>query len=409
MVITMIARMNLSIAARYIQIEFSLDNMQVGYILSAYAVGYALFQIPGGLLADGIGTRATLAGAILWWSLFTFLTASAPGLTRVLPISLVMSFFLTRFMVGVGEAATIPSCNKIVAMWMSPNERGRGNSFFLTGIGVGGAISPPLMVWLMSGMGWEWSFLVCAMVGIPIAGFWWWYGRNRPDEHDGVNSGELAVIRAGGAISKAANHSQRLPTRALFRSRSLWALIVSYCFQGYVIYVFYAWFYLYIVNVRHFSAQAAGYWAAVPFIATAVLTPIGGIVSDRAVQKIGPIWGRRLPVMAGTFTCGILLFTGARIAHPQMGTALIGCAAGCLNFALGNWWATINDTSPHNSGKLGGVMNTAANLGGVVSPILTPFIAIHFGWIHALDFAAIIIFASGALWMYIQQGPIEGT
>src|SRR5260370_27828330 len=198
-VLTFLDRMNMSVAARYIQLEFRFNNSQIGWILSAYVVGYALFQIPGGLLGDWFGPRKLLTFAVAWWSAATALTAAAPWLVGLTLVSPMAAFFLMRLLVGVGEAAALPNCNRTVALWMAPSERGLGNSLFLAGIGVGGAISQPFIATLMVHLGWRWPFVICGMLGLPLVTLWWWYGRDVPEAHPAVNAAELALIRSRSA------------------------------------------------------------------------------------------------------------------------------------------------------------------------------------------------------------------
>jgi len=408
-VLTFLDRMNMSVAARYIQLEFHFDNAQVGWILSAYVVGYAVFQIPGGLMGDRFGPRRLLAFAVAWWSIFTALTAAAPLLSGLAVAGPVAAFYLMRLLVGVGEAAALPNCNRTVALWMAPSERGLGNALFLTGIGVGGAFSQPFIATLMARLGWRWPFLICGILGAPLVVLWWWYGRDRPEDHPGVNAAELALVRGAGGDVPAAS-SGRLEWGPFLRERTAWALLVSYFLQGYVIFIFYTWFYLYVVTVRGFSIEGGGLWASAPFIAVAITTPLGGIASDRCVRRFGCVWGRRVPAMAGACLSGCLLAIGARVAEPRAAVLLLGAAAGALNFGLTNWWAAVNDMSPSDSGTLSGFMNTAGSLGGVVSPVLTPWIAARFGWIRALDFAAAAVVAGGLLWLLIRSGErVPGT
>ena len=159
--------------------------------------------------------------------------------------------------------------------------------------------------------------------------------------------------------------------------------------------------------MKGFNIQTGGLWASAPFVAVAVTTPLGGLASDACVRRLGCVWGRRLPAMAGTFGSGILLIAGARVAQAELAVVLLGLAAGSLNFALTNWWATVNDISPGDSGTLSGIMNTAGSLGGFVSPIMTPWIAGRFGWTHALDFAALVVISAGVLWLVIRSGSRE--
>lgn len=158
--LTNLDRLNIAIAARHIQAEYAFDDVQIGLILSAFPLGYALFQIPGGVLADKFGPKYLLAWALLLWSVFTALTAVAGDLPTADWWSVAGSFFLFRLLVGIGEAPAFPAANKVVALWMAPSERGLGSGIFIAGLGLGGVVAPPLIVWLTSHWGWQSPFWV---------------------------------------------------------------------------------------------------------------------------------------------------------------------------------------------------------------------------------------------------------
>src|ERR1700674_447655 len=178
--LTYLDRMNMGIAGKFIQDEFAFDTQTMGWILSAFVLGYALFQVPGGWLADRYGPRAVITGAILWWSIFSAATAIAPRLPLAHWFGLAWSFAIVRFLIGLGEGATYPNANKIVAVWMGAAQRGVGNSMFLAGIGFGGVVSPFLIAWLMKSWGWQSSFYVCGCVGLAIALGWHVYVTDHP-------------------------------------------------------------------------------------------------------------------------------------------------------------------------------------------------------------------------------------
>src|SRR5215472_2085864 len=125
----------MNVAAKYIQQKFHLSDVGIGSLLSAFVLGYALFQIPGGLLGDHFGPRRILLFSILWWSAFTSLTAVAPALFTAKWLGVVGSIWLVRFLIGVGEGPAFPNANKVIGMWMAPEERARGNSLFIVGVG----------------------------------------------------------------------------------------------------------------------------------------------------------------------------------------------------------------------------------------------------------------------------------
>src|SRR5262245_30779126 len=170
--LTFIDRFNMNVAAKYIQQEYSLSNIQIGSLLSAFVLGYALFQAPGGWLGDRFGARRILTIAIVWWSVFTALTAVAPDLILARWFGAGISLWVVRFLIGVGEGPALPNTNKIIGKWMAVSERARGSSLFLVAVGIGGAFTPPAIAWIMTNWGWRLSFLVCGALGLGIAAFW---------------------------------------------------------------------------------------------------------------------------------------------------------------------------------------------------------------------------------------------
>ena len=155
-------RVNISIAGPSIAREFHLSNIQLGWVFSAFAVGYGLFQIGGGWLADRFGPRRILTIGALWWAVFTALTAIVPaGFAARLLV-----FLLVRFMLGAGESVMYPSSNRWVADWMPTEERGLANGIIFAGVGAGAAVTPPLIASLMSHFGWHSSFYGCAVLGL---------------------------------------------------------------------------------------------------------------------------------------------------------------------------------------------------------------------------------------------------
>jgi ACS family glucarate transporter-like MFS transporter len=393
--LTFIDRFNMNVAAKYIQQEFALSDIQIGSLLSAFALGYALFQAPGGWLGDKFGARRVLTGAILWWSLFTALTAFAPQIG----LSAGLSFWIVRFLIGVGEGPALPCTNKMIGRWMAVPERARGSSLFLVAVGIGGAFTPPAIAWSMTHFGWRVSFIACGLLGVAVATLWHWQSTENPAAHPGVNAEELAHIMAHRAPAVDAGP---FPWKRLFLSPSIPALVVANFMLGYVTYIFYTWFFLYLVNVRHLPVMSGSYWSTVPFLAILIGAPLGGYVSDAMVRKLGHPWGRRVPVtIAATGSCLLLIF-GSRTEDPYIAIGILALAAGCNSVAAVTSWAVPNDLSERYAGTLAGILNTCTNLGGALSPILTPYIANRYGWIAALDFAAAFMICVGLLWLLVH-------
>ncbi|PYV34695.1 MAG: hypothetical protein DMG22_05220 [Acidobacteria bacterium] len=405
--LTYLDRLNLSIAGKYIQDEFQFSNQAMGWILSSFVWGYALCQIPGGWAGDRFGPRGILTLAILWWSLFTALTAMAPRLPLARWFGLIAAFSIVRFLVGVGEASALPNSNKIIAYWMGYQSRGLGTSLSLVGIGVGGTITPVLIAAIMQRWGWQMSFYICSALGVIMAAVWRFYATSRPEEHPGVNVAELALIRAKLDKQPAAVPASQAPRRnppwkKFLTSRSVWGLMLSYFCEGYPNYVYYTWFFLYLVRGRGLNVTQGSFWGTTPFVAALILTPLGGGFSDFAVRKWGLRRGRRAAASTGMVVSGTLLALGAHTANNPLAILLLAGAMGFNLFATSTWWATCIDLSPSFSGSLSGLMNMWGNAGGAAAPILTAVIATRFGWAAALDLAAAICLLGAVLWFLIN-------
>jgi MFS transporter, ACS family, glucarate transporter len=400
--LTYLDRLNISIAGKYIQDEFRLSAQTMGWVFSAFLLGYALFQIPGGWLGDRWGGRKTLTFCIVWWSVFTALTAFAPRLPLAAWVGAVGSLVTVRFLVGVGEAASSPSANKVVSGWMGTGHRAIGSSFTILGIGLGGAITPPAIAWIMQRWGWRSSFVICAIVGIAFAIFWHWYVKDTPDEHSGVNAAELQTIRRTLAPGAAASKRANPPWGKMLASVSVWGLILGYFCQGYPIYIYHTWFFIYLVRVRHLSITQGGLWDATPYIAIAVLAPLGGWFSDRASRKLGKKRGRQTAVWLGMFGSAALMWVGSGIQNSSLAIPLLALGGGLNMFAATTFWAACIDLTQEFTASLSGLMNTFGNLGGWLSPILTAYLATRFGWKAALDFAAVVTVGSGLFWFMVD-------
>lgn len=400
-VVTYIDRVNISVTARQMMPALGLTDLQMGHVFSAFVFGYALCQIPGGWLGDRWGAKRVLTLAIIWWSVFTALTAVAAILPLAIAIGALGCLILVRFLVGIGEAAALPNFNRTVANWLAPHERGLGIGIAIGGIGVGSAMTPPVTAWIMVNFGWQTAFYAAAMLGLLVALAWFLYATDRPGEHPHVNAAELALIE-GQAGEREADVEPTPTWNAVIRTPTVWWLVLSYSCLGYVAYVYMSWFYLYLVNVRGFGVLRGALFASGPFVAMAVFCPLGGWVTDRLAVRWGVNRGRALVGGAGMVLAAVSIILGAFTESPYAAIALLSLGAGWLYFPVGAYWASTVDISKRHAGTLSGLMNTGANLGGVLSPTLTPWLAERAGWPVALGCAACVALAGGLLWCKIK-------
>jgi len=404
-IITYVDRVNISVAARQMMPALGLTQLQMGYVFSAFVLGYALFQIPGGWLGDRWGPRRTLAAAVAWWSLFTACTAVAATLPTAAILGVLGSLILVRFLIGVGEAAALPNFNRTVADWFPPKERGMGMGVSIGGIGIGASMTPPIVAWIMVNYGWQAAFYVSALAGVVIALVWTWYARDRPEEHSSVNTTELEYIREKSAAQSSISFPpEPVPWSAFLRTPSIWWLVLSYTSLGYVAYVYLSWFYLYLVDERGFDVLRGAFYAMGPFLAMAVFCPLGGVVTDQLTASLGLNRGRSFVGLAGMLLSGTCILAGTQSGEPRLAILLLSLGAGFLYFTVGAFWASTIDFSPRHAGTLSGIMNTGANIGGTISPTLTPWLAEQFGWNASLGFAALVAALGGMLWLLIKPG-----
>ncbi len=178
--------------------------------------------------------------------------------------------------------------------------------------------------------------------------------------------------------------------------------MLSYACLGYVAYIYMSWFYLYLVNVRGIDLLRGGWLAAAPFVAILVFCPLGGWTTDRLVSTLGLTKARMIVGMIGMGLAGGLIAVGAWADSQAVAIASLSLGAGWLYFTVGAYWSVTTDLSKAHAGTLSGVMNMGANVGGVISPSLTPWLADQWGWTASLLVAAFIALCGGVMWMKID-------
>ena len=407
--LTYVDRLNLGIVAKNFEEEFKFTPQNMGWILGAFSLGYALFHVPAGWLADRFGARRVLAGAIIWFSVFTALTTIAPSLPVLNWVGAAWAFAIVRCLMGIGESAAFPVGNKMMGHWLGPNERALGTSIFLAGVGVAGIISPVLITRMAIAYSWRAPFLVLGLIGILAAFACYSYVTDRPEQHRRVNAAELALIAGPTgtkvkSVQEQASQVRSVPWRKVFSNPSIWGLMISHFCLVYPLYIFFTWFFLYLVKVRGVTVSKASFWGSAPFVANVIMVPFWGWLSDRAVQKLGKRNGRRATAWLGIAGSAFLLWSGSHTSSNTAALLQLAIAAG-FNFAASAiLYTTCTDISTKCSGSITGVMATFGSLGGAVSPVVTVLIATKLGWSYALDFAALVTVISGLAWFFINAG-----
>ncbi len=397
-------RTNISIAGIEIGREFRIDDTHLGWVFSAFLVGYAAFQIPGGVLARRFGPRRVLALGVLWWGVFTALTAAVPS--RV-PAALAI-FILIRVALGAGEAVMYPSANQFVERWIPIAERGRANGIVFGGVGLGSGLAPPLLTAIILRYGWHVSFWFCAALGILAGAVWFVAARNTPEEHPWVSRRELEHIAGGrGDAERNANagrlgEAARVPWEKIFLSKDILAVTASYFTYGYVSWIFFSWFYIYLAQVRGLSLKTSALYSILPFLAMTAGCLIGGVASDWLGRHVSMRAGRSwLPCFSLLLTAA-LLSVGSRAASAETASLVLAGGAGALYLSQSCFWSVTADFAGEYTGVVSGAMNMGCQIGAAVTASLTPFIAAHFGWDASFFTASVLVALGGLAWLAVN-------
>jgi ACS family glucarate transporter-like MFS transporter len=396
-----LCRVNISVAGALVMQEYGLTQVQMGRVFSAFLLGYTLFMLPGGLLADVWGARRTLALLAWGWVVVTVLQAGiAPGRSGGSALAVLALLMASRFVMGVLASPTYPAAVQGVARWIPASAHGLANGLVIGSVGVGSAIAPPFITAVMVPWGWRMAMIASALPAFLIAIVWLFVREPRPSPAPV----EAETIRP----ARTAGESHAHVVKRLLRVPGFLLLTLSYTLQGYVGYIFIFWFYLYLVQVRHFTLVESAAISSLPWVLSTVSIPLGGVVSDRLVRgRLGPVWGRRFVPIVGMGGAGVFISIGAHTANAWVAALSLAVATALVLSVEGPFWTTAAGIAGSRSGTGGAIMNTGCNLGGLISPMLTPILGEMFGWEPALHVAAGLSVLAAVAWLWIS--PADAT
>jgi len=328
-------------------------------------------------------------------------TALAPGPEAAPAAVVIGSLMLLRFLVGAVHAPIFPIQNVAISQWFPVGGWALPLGLSSTGLTLGFAASAPVLAWLIIQFGWRVAFVILAPLGFIVAGLWWWYSRDDPAEHDSVNAAELELIKANRSVPEAESESRPGWIRVL-KNRNVLLLTLSYSCMNFVFYEVFNWFYYYLVEIRQFSAQDAGYVTSTQWIAGAAGAAIGGWICDRLCKRIGLKWGCRWPIIVGMLLSALLLVGGAYHSNPMIAVAMLAFCFFFDQMTEGTYWATSIAIGGEHAGAAGGVMNTGANAMGVVNALLVPWFANTFGWTAAIASGAGFALLGAVLLLFVR-------
>jgi ACS family glucarate transporter-like MFS transporter len=397
-----VLRSNMSIAGESIMGDLGLSTIQLGMVLSAFAWGYAIFQFPGGIFGEIVGSRRALSLIAVLWGILTIATGLVPGTTVASTAVILATLIGLRFLIGVAQAPLFPVFGGgTIGAWFPVSGWAFPNGLTSTGLTLGAAATAPLVAWLMQTLGWRESFFVTAPMAFLIAGLWWWYAKDDPADHPRVGTYELDLINADRPPPKQ-EIDHRSAWKRVLKNRDILLLAASYFCMNYVFYIFFNWFFIYLLDVRHFEILEGGFYAAVPWLVGAVGASVGGLWCDRLCKRIGPRWGYRIPGVVGLSLVAVLLFLGAIAENPYLAVVLLSLSFGCTQLTEGSYWAASISVAGKHASAAAGVLNTGGNVVGGIGALLVPITAEAFGWVPALATGSLFALLGVVLWLLVR-------
>ena len=392
---------SLSVAAERIIPELHFDQMQIGWLMQAFVIGYAIFQLPGGVLGQRFGARSTFTVIGLLAVVAIGATALAPQLLA--GTALFAMLFAMQLLLGVAQGPIFPVTTGVLETWFEPRRWPLVQGLSTAGLGLGAALAPPFIGVLMITIGWQQALLWTALPAIPLYLLWVWYGRNSPREHRSVSEQELARLAHGPGDQV----NSRVAPRDVWRmatDRHVLLLTFSYFSMNYVFYLLSNWCFLYLVQERHFSVLESGWLATAPPLAAAVGAGIGGIAGSALFDRFGSRVGLRLVPLVALPAAGLLLLVAVHAASAYVAIGLLALCFGIVELTEGSYWAAAMTIGRSNTMAVGGIMNTGGNLGGIVGIPIVAYLSGHDAWNTAFLVGTAFALASAAAWLFIDAG-----
>ncbi|WP_020475189.1 MFS transporter [Zavarzinella formosa] len=399
-------RICMSQASVPIQEELGLNKTQMSYVLMAFSLAYGLCEVPTGRMGDRFGSRSVLTRIVIWWSIFTGLTGACSGL---------LTLMIVRFLFGAGEAGALPNAARVIARWYPVHERGRVQGLMLAAAQFGAVLAPVGAGFLIECLGWKWSFGVFGLVGVVWAiGFWWWF-RDDPAEHSGVNAAELAVIHAD--LPPRTLEPGPVPWARVFSNRGILVLGLIMILGAFYTYFFYSWFSNYLRDARGMSNMRAGALVSIVLAGSAVGMLFGGWLADQIPKwSSNPIDARRYLGVVCYLVASGSLFLGIRCDDSMALAVLWGVSFCSMHITLPNWWSVAIPQCGRHVGALFGLMNGVGVIGAMASQLFAGVFADlrekagYSGrerWDPMFDVYCIGLVLSAVAWWCYRYRPLE--
>jgi sugar phosphate permease len=372
-----------------------------GLILGSFRLAYALFMIPGGWIGDKAGPRKVLSLIVVWWSLFTSFTALAWNLASMVTI---------RFLFGMGESGAFPTATRSLSRWILPKERGYAQGVTHAGSRLGAAVTPLIVAPIVAVYGWRFPYFLFGALGLVWAAGWFFYYRDTPDEHRGVNEAERDLIHSGISGPRRKTGAP-VPWKSILASPTLWGLCVMYSCYQWSLTVYFDWFPTYLKEHRGFTLAQMGFYASLPLLAGMLGDLLGGWLTDGLLRRTRNVtMARRAVGMAGFLIAAAASVPATLTAGPKASVAFSCLAFGALELTVAVSWAIPLDIAGDFAGSTSAVMNSCGNLVGAVAAGAIGYLVQAYGWnVPFLAAAALSIVGAAIYWRIDASKKIAGV
>jgi sugar phosphate permease len=398
-VITYIDRVCISQAAPLMMRDLGLTKVQMGWAFTAFAVAYAIFEIPGGFLGDWMGPRRVLTRIVIWWSIFT----AATGWVKS-----VWSLVVVRFLFGAGEAGCFPNVTKAFTTWLPQRERVRAQGIMWWSARWGGAFTPLLVYAVLQIMDWRRSFELFGAIGVVWAVWFFLWFRDNPRDKKSMNEAEREVLRESASL--VTSHV-KVPWGLFLRSRSVWLLCMQYWCLSYGWYFYITWLPTYLKEARGLDMGQSAVLAGLPLFLGGLGSLFGGFFQGLLAQRLNSVArARRLSAYIGFTGATLLLILSTNLQNPLYAMIAMGFASFSNDLVMPGSWGACMDVGGKYAGTLSGAMNMMGNLGGALSPVAIGYIlaTTHSNWTITFYVSAAAYFSGAFLWVFLDPvTPLE--
>jgi ACS family glucarate transporter-like MFS transporter len=392
-----IQQKTITVAAEPMMPALGLSQLQIGYIEQAFVLGYAIFQMPGGIIGQRLGAR------------LTFVVIGITAFLATLAMPLLPEFFNgpalfaalmgVQLLLGLSQGAIFPISAGVFESWFPAKRWAFVQGLQTAGLGLGAALTPPLIVYLMTRLGWQRALVWASLPALALIALWAWYGRNTPREHPSVSARELADIGTQPQTHSSLSIKQ---LAAIVANRNVVLLFVSYMSMNYTFYLLSNWVFLYLIQERHFSSLESSWLAMAPPLAAALGAGLGGLITSALTQRFGSLWGYRILPLVAMVSAAALLLLAVNASNPYLAVAALASCFGTVELTEGAFWGAGMTVGRGDTMAVCGFMNTGGNLGGIIGiPIVAYFSGLH-SWNTAFFVGMGFAILSALAWLGIR-------